>query len=272
MQLKTFRHLWGITVPFEKAFPLINSEGYDGIEYKGAVAAANPHFKNLLEQYQFDFIAQVHTAGQTVDEHIASFKDIIRASLPLNPIFFNSQSGKDSWNTEQKHEFISRALEFESEIGIPVAHEIHRGRITYNPWDTRDFFLAFSELKLCCDFSHWVCVCERLIDSEIEIIKLCADRCIHLHSRVGYEQGPQVSDPRAPEYESHLNAHENWWNIIWEAQRAKGMQVSTLTPEFGPPEYHHTLPFSKTPVSDLWEICNWMNNRQKNRFDQPITN
>ncbi len=270
MQLKTFRHLWGINEPFKEVFPLIEKAGYRGIEFKGIKVAGDSAFRELLSAYDFEFISQIHTSGETVDDHIASFKQLIQASLPLNPLLINSQSGKDSWGTDEKYEFITRALEYEKETGVPVAHEIHRGRITYNPWDTRDILLAFHDLKLCCDFSHWVCVCERIIDSELAIIELCAERCIHLHCRVGYEQGPQVSDPRAPEFATHLKAHEDWWHIIWQAQLAKGIDVSTLTPEFGPPDYHHTLPFSRTPVSDLWEICDWMHDRQKERFSQLI--
>ncbi|MFP5042969.1 sugar phosphate isomerase/epimerase family protein [Parasediminibacterium sp. JCM 36343] len=270
MQLKTFRHLWGITSPFEEVFPAIKKAGYDGVEFKGVKVAHDNAFKKLMTEYDFEFISQIHTYGETVDEHIASFKELIEISLPLNPILLNSQSGKDSWGKDQKNEFVERALAYEKEMGIPVAHEIHRGRITYNPWDTRDLLLAYNDLKLCCDFSHWVCVCERIIDSEIDIIQLCANHCIHLHSRVGYEQGPQVPDPRAPEYARHLAAHEKWWDIIWQAQREKQFKTSTLTPEFGPPDYHHTLPFTREPVSDLWEICNWMNDRQKERFTQFI--
>jgi hypothetical protein len=268
MQLKTFRHLWGISRPFEEVFPSIKNAGYDGVEYKGSKAAHDNSFKRLLKQYDFEFISQIHTHGETVDDHIASFKELIQVSLPLNPIIINSQSGKDSWGMDEKNEFIARALEYEKETGIPVAHETHRGRITYNPWDTRDLLLNFTELKLCCDFSHWVCVCERIIDTELDIIKLCAERCIHLHSRVGYQQGPQVSDPRAPEYALDLQAHENWWDIIWQTQQSNKVEITTLTPEFGPPPYHHTLPFTQTPVSDLDEICDWMNKRQKDRFKQ----
>lgn len=270
MKLKTFRHLWGITDPHDEVFPIIKKAGYDGIEAKGLRAAEDPEFNNLLKQYEFKFISQIHTYGETVNDHIASFKELIEISLPYNPVLINSQSGKDSWGDDEKNEFISEALAYEKEIGIPVAHEIHRGRITYNPWDTRELLLTFNELKLCCDFSHWVCVCERIIDSEIDIIKLCAERCIHLHSRVGYEQGPQVPDPRAPEYALHLKAHESWWDIIWKSQEDRGMEISTLTPEFGPPPYHHTLPFSNYPVSDVWEICDWMKDRQKERFNSRI--
>jgi hypothetical protein len=266
MYLKTFRHLWGVTDPMEYVFPKIKDQGYAGIEFKGTNVADNNTIRKLIKYYDFEFITQIHTQGETVDDHIASFKQLIQISLPLDPILINSQSGKDSWSLAEKKEFVERALEYEQQIGIPVAHETHRSRITYNPWETRDLLLSFSELKLTCDFSHWVCVCERIINSEIEIIKLCADRCIHIHSRVGYEQGPQVPDPRAPEYARHLEAHEQWWDIIWQKQASKGFLISTLTPEFGPPGYHHTLPFTNVPVSNLWDICDWMQQRQLQRF------
>ena len=45
-----------------------------------------------------------------------------------------------------------------------MAHETHRGRILFNPWITCRLLDRFEHLKLCCDFSHWVCVSERLID------------------------------------------------------------------------------------------------------------
>ena len=47
------------------------------------------------------------------------------------------------------------------------------------------------------DFSHWVCVCERLIEDQIDIVRQCAERCLHVHARVGYEEGPR-SPNRAP--------------------------------------------------------------------------
>ena len=56
--------------------------------------------------------------------------------------------------------------------------------------------LRFPDLKLSCDLSHWVCITERLLTSEGEIIVLAAEHCLHGHARVGYENGPQVADPR----------------------------------------------------------------------------
>ena len=42
--------------------------------------------------------------------------------------------------------------------------------------------------------------------------------------------------------------------MIWDSQAARGMAISTLTPEFGPPSYQHTLPPDGTPIGDLAEM------------------
>ena len=127
------------------------------------------------------------------------------------------------------------------------------------------------ELRLTCDFSHWCVVCERLIDTESDILALCADRAQHLHARVGYDQGPQVPHPAAPEHSKALAAHERWWRQIWESQRARGEAVSTMTPEFGPDGYMQCLPFTGAPVAELRQINAWMAERQKRRFAEFLT-
>ncbi len=124
----------------------------------------------------------------------------------------------------------------------------------------------FSDLKLCCDFSHWVCVCERLLDGETAILRQCAARCIHLHARVGYEEGPQVPDPRAGGISAASGGARAMVADGVVVQRRRGDRVSTLTPEFGPPPYLHTLPFTDVPVSDLRKICDWQARRQASNF------
>jgi hypothetical protein len=44
-----------------------------------------------------------------------------------------------------------------------------------------------------------------------------------------------------------------------------------MTPEFGPDGYLHCLPFTATPVADLWEINRWMGARERERFDGWLT-
>jgi hypothetical protein len=124
----------------------------------------------------------------------------------------------------------------------------------------------FPDLKLCCDFSHWVCVSESLLEEHTDLIRRSAERCHHLHARVGHEQGPQVSDPSAAEYARHLAAHEAWWDMVWAAQRRRGDDLSTLVPEFGPPPYAPTLPGTEIPLRNVTEVCDWMATRQSERY------
>ena len=56
------------------------------------------------------------------------------------------------------------------------------------------------------------------------------------------------------------------WDMIWKSQRARGLAESTLTPEFSPPPYLHTLPHTNVPVADLANVCDWMARRQIKQF------
>jgi hypothetical protein len=266
MKLILFRHLWGVDATWEQVFPQFKKAGYQGIESKLPLSAERRQFRSLLAAYGFDYVPQIFTAGRTVAEHIESFREQVADAMTMQPRFINSHSGRDAFSENDSERFFAAAFKIETEAGVKVVHETHRGRILFNPWVTSRLLKRFDVLKLCCDFSHWVCVCERLLDDEMAIIRQCAARCHHLHTRVGYEQGPQVPDPRAPEYQRHLAAHERWWRIVWRAQKKKGDKFSTLTPEFGPPFYLHTLPFTNTPVTDLREVCDWQAKRQAANF------
>jgi sugar phosphate isomerase/epimerase len=267
MDLLLMRHLWGVSEPWESVFSRIKEEGFAGIETVLPEANRHAQFRELLDAHEFEYVADILTAGVTVEDHLASFREQMAGAAALKPRFVNCHSGRDSWTLEESARFFAEALAIEAEMGLPVAHETHRGRIFYNPWTTAALLRQFSDLKLCCDFSHWVCVCERLLDEQSDSIGLCADRCLHIHARVGYEEGPQVPDPRAPEFERHVESHEAWWKRIWQSQRARGLHTSTLTPEYGPPMYLHTLPYTNAPVADVWDICLWQARREARQFE-----
>ncbi|MCG8608379.1 sugar phosphate isomerase/epimerase, partial [bacterium] len=219
MKLSLFRHLWGVEEAWETVFPKIEDLGYAGVETH-LLPSQNERqqLSELIKRHNFRFIAMLFTEGETVEEHTASFEKQVIETLPFEPVVINCHSGVDAWTEKESHQFFEEVLEMERKHHIPIAHETHRGRILYNPWTTSRLLNQFSEIKLCSDFSHWVCVCERLIDDQIEIIEKCAERTIHIHARVGYGEGPQVPDPRAPEYKTELEAHERWWDMIWIAQ------------------------------------------------------
>ena len=268
MKLKLIRHLWGIDQPWETAFSAIAREGYGGIEAPLVSGNDEDRFLSLRKRHGLDYVAMAFTGGESVRDHVKLFEEQGRRAIELGAIQLTAHGGSDSWEQRDAGAFFTEALAIERSLKLPIAHETHRGRILFNPWVTRRLLEKFESLQLCCDFSHWVCVAERTNwdDRDASILKLCAQRCIHIHARVGYPEGPQVPDPSAPEYSSDLTAHESWWDAIFASQRARGMQVSTVTPEFGPPGYLHTLPHTNVPVADLSKVCKWMAGRIAARF------
>jgi len=177
--------------------------------------------------------------------------------------------GSDSWPLPVALDFFGRALEFGKKAGTELSFETHRSRPTFHPWLTAELLRALPELRLTCDFSHWCVVCERLPDDEA-VLELAISRARHVHARVGYAQGPQVPDPRAPEYEAELLAHEGWWRRIAIAAAKRGQASLTVTPEFGPDGYLQQAPFSKRPVADLGELNRWMAQRQRANLGEAL--
>jgi hypothetical protein len=270
VRLERYRHLWGVTESLEVAVPRFKAFGYDGIEAWLPDASRRDELKALLEAHNMPLISQiitrVNSRDHSVDAHLENLKRQVDFVLPLAPKLLNMQPGFDAWTESETMRFCESALEFATELPVPLAFETHRGCITFSPWSTLRLLEAFPDLRLVLDLSHWVVVCERLLDDQQAILERAANACVHLHARVGFEQGPQVPDPRAPEYAAHLAAHERWWRMVWAAQEARGDLVSTLTPEFGPHDYLPHLPFTQVPVTDLPTICDWMANRQREQF------
>jgi len=276
MRIQLVRHLWGVdhTRGLEHYLPRWQSAGYEAVEGSLRFSPDRKAFLSFLKSSGWRWISQVFSRefapGGTVEKHLESLRGQIEECLELDPLFFNAHSGSDGWTHAQAVDFYGTALELEKTLGVTICHETHRQRYFGNPWTTRAVLEQFPTLKLTCDFSHWVCVAERLLEDCKDIISLAARHCHHLHARVGHEQGPQVSDPRAPEWERHLIAHEAWWDRIWSSQRQRGMEVSCLVPEFGPPPYLPTLPFTQCPVADLADVCNWVAHRESDRFSRQI--
>ena len=272
MKLALVRHLWGVdhAQGLEHYLPRWREVGYKVVESAFHNSPDRTALLDFIERSGWRWIPQVFSRdfvpGGTVREHLDSLRKQVEDCLTHQPLFFNAHTGSDAWTFTQAEDFYGAALEFERRIGIPIAHETHRMRCFGNPWTTRAMLERFPDLKLTCDFSHWVCVAERLLEDCAEIIRLAAAHCHHVHARVGYEEGPQVPDPRAPEWQRHLVAHEGWWDIVWFSQQQRGFATSTLTPEFGPAPYLQVLPYTQTPVADLADLCHWQARRQAARF------
>ena len=272
MKLLLVRHLWGVDLShgFGPHLGRWREVGYQAIEASPRMVPDARELKRVLKSQGLRWIPQVFSnmleGGGTVVAHLRSLREQIEECLDAEPLFLNTHSGSDAWTPNEAEDFYGNVGELEAKFGVACCHETHRSRYFGNPWNTYRLIQRMPSLKLTADFSHWVCVAERLLADAEQLFATIIPHCRHIHARVGYEEGPQVPDPRAPEWQGHLQIHEQWWDAIWLAQEKTGAGITTLTPEFGPPPYQHTLPFTCQPVADLTSICDWMAQRQMRRF------
>jgi sugar phosphate isomerase/epimerase len=253
MKLKIYKSLWGMTDPIEGQFRKIAKAEYDGIESACEEIGDSGKFRDLLNKYALDYIPLIYTEGN----HSESFKRLIELAAGYSPSKIVAHAGRDLMKFSEQVTFFEFALQVENEFGIPIAHETHRRRPLFSPMNALALIKELPDLKLNIDFSHWCCVTESMLEDHEEIVQLALERAVHLHARVGYENGPQVPDPRVQEWEAHQGRFEVWWKKYINVQRDRGDVICSVTPEYGPPSYMHTIPSTGLPAADLWEVCLW---------------
>lgn len=275
MQLRTFKTLWGHTGTVQDAAALAREAGFAGLE--APALADDPLHLQALEQalgeHDLAWVQEICTAGSyvprrraSVSEHLDDLEAQIELGKSLGPRFINVMGGCDAWPIDTSVDFFRRAMAIADRHGVLCSFETHRGRSFYCPWNTVAILEQLPDIRITCDFSHWVVVSERLMDSEWDAIELAAQHAHHIHGRVGYDQGPQVPHPAAPEYAEALASHQRCWEAVWAAQMQRGYTETTMTPEFGPDGYLHHLPFTNAPVADLWDVNRWIGATESAHF------
>ncbi|MFP5041944.1 hypothetical protein [Parasediminibacterium sp. JCM 36343] len=99
-------------------------------------------------------------------------------------------------------------------LGYTTLHETHRGKVSFAAHVTKTYLDKYPSLQLCLDASHWYCVAETMLDDQLEAVEKAILHASHLHSRVGFTEGPKVMDPRAPEWQSIVQTHLGWWTSL----------------------------------------------------------
>lgn len=265
MKLKIYKSLWGMSGDLEENIPLIKQAGYDGVE-AALQEIENPEvLKRLLQEHDLDFIALVYTEG---DDHAAHLERVVAKAAEFGASKIVAHAGRDLMPFIKQIRFLLQALRIEERYGVPVAHETHRRRPLFTPMNTLAILRELPDLRLNIDFSHWCCVTESMLQDHEEAIQIASEHAIHLHGRVGYENGPQVPDPRVDEWKQHVTTHESWWQQVIDCQRARKTEYFTFTPEYGPPSYMQTDPATGKPVSDLWDVCLWTAKRFRKQFGE----
>ena len=221
--------------------------------YLGSLQESPAEITRLHAAYGLRLIGQILTQGQTFQDHIRSLESQFEFASRCEVAFVNSHTGRDIFAFEENVQIFEHAIHLSQESGIPILIETHRGRPTYSAIETRRYLEALPELRLTADFSHWMVVHESDLGDQRENVELAIRRADYVHARVGYAEGPQIPDPRAPEWEYAVKRHLELWQQLIDRQKREGKERLYITPEYGPPAYMHTAPFTNQPVGDVWE-------------------
>ncbi|KAI8925274.1 hypothetical protein BC831DRAFT_461729 [Entophlyctis helioformis] len=247
MPIALFRSLWGLSEPWEEAFPKLKASGFAGVE-ASLLDVGFPNvdrFVSLLREHNLKWICGLYTSWADyqgkwerlpVATHLSNFASQIASvqSISEPPVHINCHSGSDAFTLAQSLDFFRacKGIQDAARLDIPLSHETHRGRSLYSPWIAMEIAAAVPEIQFTLDVSHWVVVAERHL--EPEDIDLVLRRTAHMHARVGTPQAPQIDDPRDPENEVHVKAHERLWRAVVAYQSQNGRLTTTVTPEYGP--------------------------------------
>ena len=240
--------------PLEAFLERVRESGFEATEiYLGSLQQSPAEIARLHANYGLRLIGQILTQGRTYRDHMQSLEAQFEFAAQCEPVLINSHSGRDIFPFEENVQIFERLVQLSQNSGIPVLVETHRGRPTYSAIETRRYLEVVPDLRLTADFSHWMVVHESGLDDQRANLELAISHADYVHARVGYAEGPQIPDPRAPEWEYAVKRHLQLWQEIIAQHKRNGKDSLYITPEFGPPDYMHTTPFTKQPVGDVWE-------------------
>jgi hypothetical protein len=246
-----FQTDWGNEFPMDEFLAKVKADGYDGVEvWMPGSQKAKSQLKQGLEKYGLKVIFLHGTnKGLPYNESLKAYQNGLQEILKWNPVKVNSHTGSDFWTLEQNIAFLEVGEKMAAKAGIQLVHETHRARFSYSLPMTLEMLEKFPGLKLTLDISHWMVVHERLIGGDDPFLQKILPAVHHIHSRVGFAEGPQINNPEAPEWAKAVEVHlEIWEKII----RSSKDEVFTITTEFGPPPYLPTVPFTNEPIADQW--------------------
>ena len=230
------------------------ASGYDGIEvWAPRDPSQQKEISAALKKYNMKVIFLCGSnPNLPYEESLREYISYLKNTFKLNPLAVNSHTGSDFYSYEQNRAFIEQARKLSNDYGIPIYHETHRGRFSYSMPETIKYLEKNDALNLTLDISHWMVVHESLLDNRADLFDKVIHKSRHIHARVGFEEGPQVNDPTAPEWEIALKRHLAIWEAVIQKNWEEKKTVS-ITTEFGPPNYMPTEPITRRPLSSQWE-------------------
>ena len=261
---------WGFDGSMDEFCAKVKKEGYDGVElwWPTDNKKAQDEIFTALKKYNLEIGFLCGGGQRDPQEHLEFYKKMIDAAAKQQvqrPLYINNHSGRDHYSFEQNKKFIEHTTVLAKETGISIVHETHRSRMLFAAHVTKEFIEKIPELRINLDISHWCNVHESLLSDQTAAVQLALDRADLIHARIGHPEGPQVNDPRAPEWENVVKQHFEWWDIVVERKKKNGERMVFLT-EFGPPDYMPTMAYTRQPLADQWAINVHMMNLLRKRY------
>lgn len=269
MKIKFFCPRWGSEhLAIESFCDNVKSEGFDGVEMALPIDnSKKSEIIKTLEKFELELIGQHYeTLEPNFDKHKKLFAQYLENLADSPALFINSQTGKDYYSFDQNKTLIDISDEVSSRTKMKILHETHRGKFSFAAHITRHYLEQLPDLRITLDISHWCNVAETFLEDQQEAVSMALERTDHIHSRVGHQEGPQIPDPRAPEWQDAVKFHASWWDKVIELKRKKGDNQFTITSEFGAPPYLVLMPFTRQPITSQWEINVHMMNLLKTRY------
>lgn len=269
MELLFFCTRWGSEhLKWQDFAQIVKDEGYDGIETS---LPSDPweqeNMMASLSKHKLKLIG-VHwdTVTANFNQHKAEMEERLMALIAVHPLFITSHTGKDHFSFKQNIELLTLAEQLSSSTGNSIFHETHRGKFSFAAHLTKAYLEELPWLRLTLDISHWFTVAESYLQDQQPAVLLALQQTAHIHSRVGFTEGPQVPDPGKPEWEEALQHHLVYWDKVIQLKKAAGETQFTFTSEFGPFPYMIVPGRGANAVKQQWELNNYMKNLLKLRY------
>ncbi len=268
-KLKLLATNWGFPGSLEEYCAKVKKEGYDGIEIWWPLEKKDQdELFTCLKKHELEVGFLCAGSDNIYQKHFDQFVQMIDAAAKESvqrPLYINCHSGRDYFTFEQGKTFIDHTIALAKSTGIKICHETHRSRLLYSAPVAKHYMETIPDLRVTFDVSHWCNVHESLLENQMETVDMTLQRVDHIHARIGHPEGPQVNDPRAPEWEHAVKAHIAWWDKVVEYKKQKGDTLTVLT-EFGPPDYMPTLPYTRQPLADQWAVNVYMMQLLRSRY------
>lgn len=257
---------WGFPGSWDEYCAKAKASGYDGAEIWWPTDAADrTKMFEALSKHGLKFAFLWGSGEPDFKKNQQQFEATLNDIAKAKPLYINCHSARDFFTADQKLEFIAFTTKLSQSSGVPIYHETHRGRALYSAPVTRELIERNKDLRITLDISHWCAVHESLLSDQSETVNMVLSRVDHIHARIGHAEGPQVTEPRAPEWQDAVKAHFAWWDTVVETKKKEGKVLTVLT-EFGPPDYMWTTPYTRQPLANQWDINVHMMNTFRKRY------